>query len=281
MDMSKPLIALLTLIGIFSICLGNSKAFAAASPVAQTYNAESSVLPGMLVRLNPSATQELVSPLTNKTLNKMLGVVIPASGSPIVLTPTAPGNQEVVVAGSGRYNVLVSSQNGPIKIGDQLTISALEGVAMKATQSQPQVVGQAEGNFNGYSNVIGTETVQNSNGKVLKEEISSISVNVNLGANPNYQPDKSILPQFVITGASKIANKQVSNFHIVLAAVAIVITVIISSSLFFGGASSRINAIGRNPLAKFAVGRALLSIVSFGIIVFVAGILLSYLILRL
>jgi hypothetical protein len=211
----------------------------------------------------------------------MLGVVIPPSGSPIVITPQSAASQQVVVAGAGRYSVLVSNEDGPIKTGDQLTMSSIAGIAMKATKSQKQIIGEAEGSFNGVSNVLGSENVQNNHGRTFKEDISSIPVNVSLGANPNYQPNKSILPQFIVTTATKIANKEVSTFHIVLAALALILTAIISSSLFFGGASSRITAIGRNPLAKKSVAKALLSIVSFGLIVFVAGLLLAYLILRL
>jgi hypothetical protein len=280
--MKKSLIAILATIGISVSLLGSSHVFAATSSVAQTYDAAPSVLPGMLVRLDPSASaKSSVIPLTSSSLDKMLGVVIPASGSPIVITPQSSTNQQVVVADSGRYSVLVSDENGPIKTGDQLTISSISGVAMKASRFQSQIIGQSEASFNGYTNVLGTEPLQNSNGRIFKEAIGSIAVNVSLGSNPNYQPTKSILPQFVITTASKIANKQVNTLHIVLAALALVLAAFIAASLLFGGASSRITAIGRNPLAKRSVARALLSVVSFGLMVFVAGLLIAYLIIRL
>jgi hypothetical protein len=278
--MRKQLLASIALAILSLECVAS--VVQAASPnttVAQSYSAGSSVLSGMLVQLEDNSSS-VVEPLGTKDISKMLGVVVPVNDAPIVLSSGSSRSQQVLVATSGKYNILVSNQNGAIKSGDRLTISAIAGVAMKASTAQAEEVGQAEANFNGSSNVLGSETLKNSNGKDVTENISSIPVSVGLGINPNYSKSSSILPDFISKAAIELANKPVSNIHIILAGITLIATIILSTSLLYGAARSRIIAIGRNPLAKSAIGRGLVQIVSSGVVIFVIGLLISYLLLK-
>jgi hypothetical protein len=119
-DMRRRLIALSTF-GLIFLGMANVSADS-SSTVTQSYNAQPSVLSGMLVELK-SKSDNTVIPLATSDLGKMLGVVVPVSDSPIVLTTTtSTTDQQVLVANSGQYNVLVSNQNGSIQSGDRLTI---------------------------------------------------------------------------------------------------------------------------------------------------------------
>jgi hypothetical protein len=250
-----------------------------AEVVTQSYNAGPSVLPGMIVELNPKAPTSVI-PLTNKDVSKMLGVVVPLNEAPINLAPQTGSTQQVLVATAGRYNLLVSNQNGSIKVGDYLTVSSLGGIGMKAGINQGEVVGQATGNFTGSNNILGTVSLKNSSGKPTTVSISDIQVNVHLGANPLFQKNASDLPGFLTQTANAVANGPVSQVRIYLSSVVLLATIIIAASMFYGGVRSGIVAVGRNPLAKKAIGRSLIQTVIGGLIIFVTGLLGVYLILK-
>jgi hypothetical protein len=160
-------------------------------------------------------------------------------------------------------------------------MSSTAGIAMKAQKTQLQIIGQAETSFTGSNNILGTETLKSSKGKSISATIASVQANVTLSINPNYASNTSILPSFAIKEASVVAGKPVGALRIILACVTILVTIIISASLLYGGVRSRIIAIGRNPLAKSAIGKGLIAVAVSGMVVFVAGLIVSYLFLRL
>jgi hypothetical protein len=258
-----------------------ASAYASSVPaVTQSYTSEPGILPGMIVRLKPE-TSNVVEPLDDSDLSKLIGVVVPVDDAPIVLSSPTITNQQVLVASTGRYDVLVSNQNGPVKVGDYISISSLAGVAMKSSTSQAEVIGQAVGSFNGTSNVLGTESVKNTLGKSTTESIGSIPINIDLEANPLYAKVESGVPSFVSKGVNDIANKKVNTVRIYVALVVIFATVVIVLSLLYGGVSSSVIATGRNPLAKRYIGKNLFGIIASGLIVLIIGLLAAYLILKL
>lgn len=253
---------------------------ATSGAVIQSYNAASSVLPGMLVELQPK-TAGTVEPLTAQDLTKVLGVVVPTSDAAIVLTPQSSSAQQVLVATAGRYNVLVSNQNGPIKSGDYLTISSYAGIGMAASVNQPEIVAQAAANFNGGSGTISTISVKNGQGKSSTVSIGSIPANVRLDPNPLYQKTANSLPGFLNRLANDTANQPAQAVRIGLSAVVLVGTFIITASIFYSGVSSSVVAIGRNPLAKRSIDRRLLQAILTGLIIFTIGVGAAYGILSL
>jgi hypothetical protein len=199
-----------------------------------------------------------------------------------VLSSPVSSGQQVLVATTGRYDLLVSNQGGVIKAGDYLTVSSLAGIGMKASSAQAEIIGQAVGNFNGSSNVLGTVPLKTSQGGSVTESIGTIAVNVKLAANPTYQKsnDSRQLPSFLSKSANAIASKPVSAPRVYLGALILLATFFIAGSLLYGGARSGLQAIGRNPLAKQAINRSLFKIVLGGLAVLLIGFLAVYLILR-
>jgi hypothetical protein len=247
--------------------------------VTQSYSAPPSVLAGMLVELKSKDTSTVI-PLTTKDLGNMLGVVVPLNDASIVLTPQSGSTQQVLVATSGSYNLLVSSQNGAIKTGDLLTISSLDGVTMKADATQPEIVGRALGNFGSKSGVIGSVTQKNSAGKTSNVSIGHIPVDVYLAPNPLYQKNSDNLPGFLTKAASAVASKPVNSLRIYLSVLVLVATIIVAGIMFYGSVRSSIIAVGRNPLAKKAITRSLVQTILAALIVFISGLLAGYLILK-
>lgn len=275
-NLLRPAIVLVTssYILLFGTALAGASNLAGT---AQSYQADGSVLPGMLVELKPKAPTT-VTPLISKDIKSMLGVVIPANAAPVILTPPATSARQVIVAPTGTYNVLVSNQNGSIKPNDYLSTSALPGIAMKAGSDQPMVIGRASAAFNGTNNVIGSESLKAGLGQTLKVSIGVVAANVRLADNPLYQ-NNSKLPTLLNRAASQLANKTVSPVRIYLSLLVILAVLFISGSMFYGGVRSGIVSIGRNPLAKRAIGRGLFQSILAGLIILVIGAFAAYLIL--
>lgn len=256
---------------------GSSGTSSASNTVTQTYDAGPSVLSGMIVELK-SKDQTTVIPAGSKDIGKMLGVVVPSGDANIVLSSPSAKTQQVLVAATGRYDVLVSDQNGAVKPGDYLTISALDGVSMKAGSDQKEVIGRAAGNFDANSNVIDTVKLKSQLGHTRTVSIGEVQADVRLAPNPLFK-NSTNLPGFLASAASSVANKKVSPVRIYLSVTVLAATLFITGVMLYGGIRGGITAIGRNPLAKKAVSQGLAQAVVFGLIIFVLGMLGAYAIL--
>ncbi|HEX4774698.1 MAG TPA: hypothetical protein VH234_04225 [Candidatus Saccharimonadales bacterium] len=245
--------------------------------VPQTYSATSKVLPGMLVELKDANT---VQPLTAKDVKKMLGVVIPTAQAAVILSPQLAPSGQALVATTGRNQMLVSTQDGPIKSGDFLTISALDGVAMKASDAQAEIIGRATTAFDGKHGVLGTVSLKSSKGNV-SVNIGSVVTDLELKQNPLQQKAVSYLPQFVVNAAVGIAQKPVASGRIYLGVILMFITLFIVSNMLYSGVRSGMVAIGRNPLSRKSIIRSLAQTVIAGLIIFAGGVFAVYLILKL
>jgi hypothetical protein len=271
--------SLAILIGLAGLAVPAAASSNTPAAVTQSYSAPPSVLAGMIVELKSKNTSTVI-PLTSKDLGNMLGVVVPLNDAAIVLTPQSGSTQQVLVATSGSYDLLVSSQNGAIKTGDLLSISSLDGISMKADATEAEIVGRALGNFGSKSGVIGSVAQKNSAGKTSNVSIGHIPVDVYLAPNPLYQKNSNNLPAFLTKAASSVANKPISPVRVYLSVVVLFATIIIAGIMFYGSVRNGIVAVGRNPLAKKAIGRGMIQTTLAGLIVFVTGLLAGYLILK-
>ena len=257
-------------------------ALAAAAPppgIVQSYNTDATVRQGMIVGTKAGDTAT-VEPLSASATTQMLGVAISASDAPITLSNGATSAQ-VYVATSGTYNVLVSDQNGVIHKGDFISISSLNGIGMKAEDSEPTVLGTAAADMTKASVVEGSVSVKTGRGGTMAVNLALIPVAVGVGTNPNEGHGTGNLPGFLQIASNTIANKPVSAVRVYLGLAVLLLTAFIAGSLLFSGVRNSITSIGRNPLAKPAITRGLLQVVLTGIIIFLIGLFAVYLLLRL
>jgi hypothetical protein len=133
----------------------------------QGYAAESAIDTGTIVQLSGKDAKE-VKVATQPELQNMFGVTVDGSQLPFKITNQKLKN-EVFVAVSGTYNVLVSTQNGSIKPGDYVTLSSINGVAMKADTEQKTVFGRAHGSFDGKGVTRGSATLKDTKGATTKK----------------------------------------------------------------------------------------------------------------
>lgn len=275
----RVLVSMVGVLGVVLI-LGQASPVAAANSnkqqVAQGYTAGSSIQTGMIVRLDTTNANKVVA-LDLKNINKMFGVVVSANSAALTLSQ-ASNTQQVYVTNYGQHSVLVTNQNGPIKVGDYITISSLGGVGMKADSSQSLVLGQAAGNFNGVNNVQGNATLTASNGSKTSVAIGSIPVDIAIASNPLAQGPQG-LPTALKDITKFATNKSVSATRVYLSLLIIVAGIIIVITVIYAGVRNGIISLGRNPLAKKAIGGSLFRLVLAAIIIFALSLGVAYAVL--
>lgn len=249
------------------------------SAVTQGYGTDTPLQLGMIVKLKDSDSTK-VEAVTQATANKVLGVVVAANAAPVTLS-SDNNNGQVFVATFGRYDVLVSNQNGPIKIGDYIVLSALSGIGMKVDAHQPVVIGKAAAGFGGSNNVAGSATLKDSAGKTINVSIGRIPVDLNIGHNPLQQISAKNVPSFLQQVSQGITGKQVGVTRIYLALIVLLVSAFIAGGMLYSGIRGGLIAIGRNPLAKKEIIRGILRVVLSGLIVFIIGLFGVYLLLKL
>ena len=130
MRVSRAIISLFAVVVAAAAIVVPVSAVSIGGGSVQGYSADKPIENGTIVQLTgKDANRVKVS--TQKELQNMFGVTVDRNVLPVTLSSDALEN-EVFVAASGTYNVLVSTQGGSITSGDYLTLSAIDGVAMKA-----------------------------------------------------------------------------------------------------------------------------------------------------
>jgi hypothetical protein len=152
-----------------------------------------------------------------------------------------------------------------------VSISSLSGIGAKA-KDQPTVLGRANENFSGKTNVI-TTTAEG-------YKIGRINVSIIPGKNPLVK-DNVAIPSFLKRFGQAVAGKNISALRIYMALVVFIIASIIALTVLAVGVRSSITAIGRNPLSKKSILKGLFQVITVAFLVFIAGLGGVYLLLRL
>lgn len=254
-------------------------ATAIAQNVTQSYQSDSALQPGVIVKLK-TGDATMVSSLTQENETDMLGVVVAANDAPVSLSGDQT-KQQTYVATYGQYDVLVSNQNGAIKAGDSVTISSIDGVGMKGDNTRQVVLGKAVQPFDGRSDAQSTSTLTTSAGK-RTVTIGRIQVNINVAHNPDYHPVTAAagVPDWLAQAAQVVTDKPVGAARIYAGLAVLVLCSFIAGSLLYAGVRSGMTAIGRNPLAKRTIVRNLLQVVLISLIIFTIGLIAVYLLLK-
>ena len=264
-------------LGVLVILGLNSPLSAQSSVFTQGYGADEVLERGAIVRLNKDDTTK-VSALKYEDMETMHGVVVNPNDAPVTLSSEG---QKVFIATGGRYEVLVSTQNGPIAAGDYLTISSLEGIGMKAGRPESHVVGRALEDWNGVDNIRATSQLTDSAGSTRDINIGRVLADISVSRNPGYGPADSGLPNALKRAAESIAGKEVNTARIYIALVIFVICTFVAGTVMYGGVRSGIISIGRNPLSKRSIVRGMVQVVLFGLIIFILGLFGVYLLIKL
>lgn len=248
------------------LSLGSAHQTKAASDIVEGFNSPTVLQPGLVVALDNSKPKTVKAAPASKE-NEMFGVVVDPSDAPFTLNGSG---QQVFVASSGIYRVLVSTVNGVINPGDYISMSTINGVGAKATAVQSTTLGQAESGFNGTTSVI-----SNSGGQA----IGRIYVNISIQKNPFANNDP--IPVFLKRLAVSLANKPVPVVRIYVAFVIFLITAISALTILWSGIRSSLVSLGRNPLSRHTIMGGLYKVIFTGLSVFAIGLAGVYLLLKL
>lgn len=235
---------------------------------------------GTIVQLTGNEA-ERVKLVAQSEMEKMFGVVVDRSQLAFTLTGQSLEN-EVYVAASGTYNVLVSTQGGDIAIGDYLTLSSVSGVAMKAGTEEKTVLGRANKAFNDKSSALEKTTLKDTNGKANQEvSIGMVPVTIDVKNNPNDKSTKTQLPDFLERIGQEIAQKEVSPLRMYLSLGITAVSLIMAISVLYAGIRNAVISIGRNPMSKKSIFRALTEVILTSFLILVIGLFAVYLLLKL
>lgn len=269
-----PRIAAISLLALLTVASTHYSLYAQA--LTQGYGSDQVTQRGMLIQLKKDDPSK-VEAVTQNTGDELFGVVVDANDAPVTLS--ADG-KKVFVATAGKYDVLVSTQNGNIKSGDYITISAIDGIGMKAGSKEQYIIGRALGDFDGSTNSIGTAQVKSSDDSTKDVTIGRVQADVLVAGNPLLRPEEPNVPEALRKAAEAIAGKPVNAVRIYVGLFVFMVCTIVSGILMYGGVRSAIISIGRNPLGKKSIMRGMFQVIVTGFIVFISGVFGVYLLLR-
>lgn len=246
----------------------------------QGYGADAPIGNSTIVQLT-GKDSNMVKTATKSQLQNMFGVTVDRNQLPLKITDKRLKN-EVFVAVSGNYNVLVSTEGGAIAPGDYVTLSSVDGVAMKAGTEEKTVFGRANGAFDGNGVLLGSATLKDESGKSSKTvQLGSIPVTIDIKRNPNEKSTKTDVPEFLERIGQAIAEKEVSPIRIYLSLAITAISLIAGIAVLYSGVRNSIISIGRNPMSKKSIFRALLQVILTTLLILIVGLFAVYLLLKL
>lgn len=246
----------------------------------QSYAADRPIDYGTIVELT-GENADRIKPSSQEELQNMFGVVVDPQHLSVRLSRGEVEN-ESYVAVSGTYTALVSTQGGPIAQGDYITMSSIHGVGMKAGTEEETVFGRAAGSFDGSGVVLGKTTTQDVDGNAIDSvELGSIPVTIDIKRNPNEKSTKVDVPEFLERVGQIVAEREVSPIRIYLSMAITAVSLITAIIVIYSGVRNSIISIGRNPMSKKSIFRALFEIILTSFLILIIGLFAVYLLLRL
>ena len=211
--------------------------------------------------------------------NKMFGVI---SDQPLLVYRTE--NQGKPVVRSGIAQVNVTTLNGPLKYGDYITSSSIQGKGQKASESG-YVIGIALADFLGdepTSDGSGAKQVDGPRGKIALGKIP-VAIRVEYAELTNPRVAGRLFGFIGNTLFENISDpKQFGNVIRYMAAGLIVLLSFTFAFLTFSRSIAKsIEALGRNPLAKSTIQLSIIINIVLLVVTGLIGIAASILIIRL
>jgi len=239
--LSTPLLSLVV-VGAF-ITFTTTPSLAASATISHSYYSSGTLTSGSLVSLDPSQSNTVeLSDLNNG--KQLIGIV--NNQSIVAINPNS-GNARV--ATSGTVDALVSNLNGNISTGNEVSVSALQGVA--------------EANFNSRSPNVQSQTIKDDNGNNHSILVGTIPINISITTVPISSGIKLNSLQQIV---KSLTGHTISTERIVLALSIAVVAIVLLVTLTYASIFGTIISIGRNPLAKLTILRGLNGVILMALI---------------
>jgi hypothetical protein len=248
-------------------------ASAASSNLSHSYQSSEAIPNGSIVSLDPQHTG-YVQLANVQNGARLLGVALASKDS---LLAVNSGSAPVQVALSGSVNTLVSTLNGDVKVGDQISVSPFGGVGMKTTAGA-HVVGIAQTGFSHTSPDATTESVKDKSGTSRNIQVGYVRLSIAIGTASNGATGGGQNLNFLQKLIKSLTGHTISTVRILLSMVVTVISLVSLVTLIYASVYGSIISIGRNPLAQHAVFRTLTSVMIMAVLtVAIASVTVFYL----
>ena len=277
---ARVILGLAAVVGITAIAPLTVAATSYGGGSVQGYSSDTVLDNGTIVLLT-GKNSNAVKIASQSELQNMFGVTVDRNQLPLTITNDGLKN-ETFVAVSGTYNVLVSTQGGSIAAGDYVTLSSVNGIAMKAGTEEKTVFGRAAAPFDGKGITLSTATLKDASGKTNKTvTLGSIPVTIDIRSNPNKKSTKVKVPSFLERIGIAVAEKPISPIRIYLSIAIAVVCIITAIAIIYSGVRSGVISIGRNPMSKKSIFRALIEVILTSVLILIIGLFAVYLLLKL
>ena len=110
---------------------------------------------------------------------------------------------------------------------------------------------------------------------------NTIPVTIDIRRNPNDKSTKVNVPSFLERVGLAIAEKEISPVRIYLSMAITAICLIASLVVLYAGVRSGVISIGRNPMSKKSIFRALIETILTSVLILIIGLFAVYLLLKL
>lgn len=234
------------------IILSLSPVGAASANLSRSYQAGENIPNGSIVSLITRRSGYVQLANTNND-GRLIGVALPSQDSLLAIDPT---NSSVQVAIAGTVNTLVTSVNGNIKVGDQISASPFDGIGMEALPGI-RIIGIAQTSFSSTSPEATTEQVKDKNGKLQQIKVGYVRLTIAI-ASGNTSAAGSQAANFLQRLIKSLTGRTIPTIRIVLGIVVAFLSLVSLVTLIYTSIYGSIISVGRNPLAKHAIFRTLI-----------------------
>ena len=187
---------------------------------------------------------------------------------------TTVGKKSIDVASSGIVSVLVTSEDGKIKVGDKVQLSDYAGIATSAIGSSKEVGTVKSTPTNWQALPLAGDDAGNT-----PIRVASLQVQLIEQGGGSTDSSNVFLAAIQQTG-NGIAGKSVDMWRIITALLIGIGGLILSFGLLFISSRESFFSMGRNPLAGGMIMKGLWKIVALSVVIMCTSLAASYLILR-
>lgn len=260
--------------GLFLLASGLTPAGASSANISHSYHANGSIPIGSLVSLDASKT-DYVEPASTVNGSRLVGIAVASDDSLLAVDASESLTQ---VATSGNASALVSTLNGPIKVGDHVAVSPFNGIGMKS-QPGSHVVGLAQTAFDGTSSDATAKEVTDKSGKKSEIKVGFIRISIATGTDNSAVASGAQL-NALQKFAKSLTGHVVSTARLIISFIIMIVAFVSLVVLIYASIYGSIISIGRNPLAKYAVFRTLGSVLGMVVLTAVVAGLTIFFLLR-
>jgi len=240
-----PIIILLAI--VVSFFISSVSGLAITESISNPYKTVTSIKPGSVVSLD-TTTQGEVVPANTSNGQRLVGVTV--SNKQSLLAVNGASNTTQVVS-NGITETLVSTINGSISLGSQVSVSPLSGVAEDAS-SGGRVVGIAEASFNSSTSGAVSQNVYDTNKHLHTIYVGYIPVLIAVNSDNTTNESGGFINSFRSL-ISNIAGHTVSNTVLLLISIISFVAFLSIIVLIYGAITGGLISLGRNPLAKGSI----------------------------